>query len=121
MSLTLGNVTFDCEDTRRMAAFWAEAMGLTVNDSGNDYFQSAGAADGSGPMWFFLKVPEGKTAKNRMHLDLFADDRAAEIARVVALGATHVEDKAEYGSEWSVLRDVEGNEFCIAPRSEPGQ
>ena len=64
--------------------------------------------------FLFLAVPEPKTAKNRLHLDLETDDRAAEVARLVELGATHVADHDEWGISWSVLTDPEGNEFCIA-------
>lgn len=62
----------------------------------------------------FLAVPEPKTAKNRVHLDLECDDRRAEVARLVDLGATHVADHDEWGISWSVLLDPEGNEFCLA-------
>ena len=55
-----------------------------------------------------------KTAKNRMHVDLAAADRGAEVARLVELGATRVTDMEEWGYEWTVLQDPEGNEFCIA-------
>ena len=67
----------------------------------------------------FLKVPESKTAKNRMHLDLVVDDgvpRDEEVARLVALGATHVTDRHEWGHSWAVLNDPEGNEFCVASK-----
>jgi predicted enzyme related to lactoylglutathione lyase len=49
-----------------------------------------------------------------VHLDLGADDRAAEVERLLALGATHVHDKDEYGVRWTTLADPEGNEFCVA-------
>lgn len=62
----------------------------------------------------FIAVPEGKTVKNRMHLDLQADDRAAEVARLVELGATVVHDKDEWDTRWTTLTDPEGNEFCVA-------
>jgi len=55
-----------------------------------------------------------------MHLDLESDDRPAEIARLVALGATHVDDREEWGHQWSVLQDMEGNEFCVADRAVGG-
>ena len=66
------------------------------------------------PTWLFAKVPESKTAKNRMHVDLAAPDHEAEVARLVALGATRVADMEEWGYEWTVLQDPEGNEFCVA-------
>jgi len=115
VSLTIGNLTFDCEDPTRLAAFWAEALREKVDDGGNEFFVSIGRGrPEAGPNWFFIKVPEGKTAKNRLHLDLLADDRQAELARLVELGAKHVADKEEWGNSWSVMADVEGNEFCVA-------
>ena len=115
MTLHLGNITFDCDDPGTVAAFWSAAMGLPVDDGGSQFFASIGVGDPAvTPKWLFLGVPEGKTAKNRVHLDLGADDRAAEVARLVELGATHVADKDEWGHSWAVLCDVEGNEFCVA-------
>ena len=69
---------------------------------------------GDEPTWLFAKVPEPKTAKNRMHLDLAAPDPETEIARLVGLGATRVADTDEYGYRWTVMTDPEGNEFCVA-------
>jgi predicted enzyme related to lactoylglutathione lyase len=115
MSLTVANITFDCDDPRRVAAFWAAAMDLEADPGGNEFFVSAGVGKVEvTPNWFFIKVPEPKSVKNRVHLDLQADDVAAEVARLVSLGATHVADKAEFGHEWSVMNDVEGNEFCVS-------
>jgi predicted enzyme related to lactoylglutathione lyase len=62
----------------------------------------------------FNQVPESKTAKNRMHVDLVADDREAEVDRLVGLGAKRLADQAEFGLRWTVLADPEGNEFCVA-------
>ena len=62
----------------------------------------------------FAKVPEGKAAKNRMHVDMAAADQEAEVARLVELGATRVADMNEWGYEWTVMQDPEGNEFCVA-------
>ncbi len=66
------------------------------------------------PTWIFAKAPEPKTAKNRMHLDLTATDPEAEVARLVEMGATRVDDMEEYGYTWTVMADPEGNEFCVA-------
>ena len=62
----------------------------------------------------FVKVSEGKTAKNRIHLDVTATDLEPEIDRLVGLGAKRVKDSEEYGYTWTVMADPEGNEFCIA-------
>jgi Glyoxalase-like domain len=66
------------------------------------------------PTWMFSKVPEPKTAKNRMHLDLMSPDPEAEVVHLIELGATRVADMNEYGYEWTVMADPEGNEFCVA-------
>lgn len=114
MSLHLGNVTVDCADTRRVANFWSAALGRPLDEGGNEYFVSIGRADSSQTGWFFIKVPEGKTAKNRMHVDLRSDNRAAEVERLIGLGAQHFADHDEYGLQWTTLLDVEGNEFCVS-------
>ena len=70
--------------------------------------------DGGDPLMMFIKVPEAKTVKNRVHLDMQAADRDAEVERLVGLGATVLHDKNEYGMQWTTLADPEGNEFCVA-------
>jgi predicted enzyme related to lactoylglutathione lyase len=70
--------------------------------------------EGTTPTLMFIQVPEPKAVKNRVHLDLHADDRAAEVERLVGLGARIVHEKAEFGVEWTTLADPEGNEFCVA-------
>jgi hypothetical protein len=117
MTLHIANITFDCDQPAKVAAFWAAALDRDVDDGATDYFCSIRLPSGAAATnLLFLKVPEPKTAKNRVHLDLVADDRAAEVARLGALGATHVGDKEEWGLAWSVLHDIEGNELCIAER-----
>lgn len=119
MTLKLANVTFDCADTLALARFWSQALGLPIRDGANGYFA---ALDGgpAGPTWLFLLVPEGKTAKNRMHVDLESDDMATEVERLVGLGARPVGEKHEYGMTWTVLHDPEGNEFCVSGPHGPG-
>jgi predicted enzyme related to lactoylglutathione lyase len=117
MSLQLANITFDCDDPLATARFWSEALGRPVDPESSEYFAMVGHTDGGATSWFFAKVPEAKTAKNRCHVDLAAESReavATEIARLTALGATVIWDpKEEFGHYWATLRDPEGNEFCI--------
>lgn len=113
MTIRLGNITFDCDDVAKVSTFWSTALERSIDDRASEWFASLSGCDGE-PNWFFIRVPEHKTAKNRMHVDFAADDREAEVARLVALGATRVADKAEWGHEWTVLSDPEGNEFCVA-------
>lgn len=105
----------DADDPQRLAAFWALALGY-VKEAGFGEADNASIVDpdGRGPAIGFLKVPEGKSAKNRVHLDFRADDRNAEVERVVALGATVVDQQSVGPLQWTVLQDPEGNEFCIA-------
>jgi len=119
MSLDIAAITFDCESPSVVAAFWAAAFGRPIDPGPEEqtpFFQSIGRSDpqpGANTM-MFIKVPEAKTAKNRVHLDLQASDRAAEVERLVDLGATVLHDNDEWGTRWTTLSDPEGNEFCVA-------
>jgi len=121
MSLDIAAVTFDAENAIELARFWSAALGRDIDpgpDEQGAYFASIGRSDesaaGGRPILMFIQVPEGKTAKNRVHLDLDATDRAAEVERLVGLGATVVHDQDEWGTRWTTLADPEGNEFCVA-------
>ena len=110
--MQLANITFDADDPQRLATFWAQATGRTVARS-EPYFAML-TSNEDDVRWLFLKVAEGKRAKNRMHLDFHVPDREAEVARLVGLGATRHDTRNEFGVEWTVLTDPEGNEFCVA-------
>ena len=115
MTVRLANITFDCADAARLATFWSQALERPVDDGASEHFASIGMGrPGADPTWLFCGVPEGKTAKNRMHLDLVSEDRVVEVARLVGLGATHLTDVDEWGHQWAVLQDPEDNEFCVA-------
>ncbi len=114
MTATLANITVDCADVERVARFWAAVLDREPGDQSSAYFASLPAVRPGEPIWLFLKVPEPKTAKNRFHVDFTAPDRDAEVARLVELGATRVEEHTEYGLSWVVMSDPEGNEFCVA-------
>lgn len=116
MTLVHKAVTFDCADATVVSTFWSAVLGRPIDtepEPPSPFFTSIGLGDSSRIAYMFIQVPEGKTVKNRVHLDLDADDVAAEVARVIALGATHVHDKDEFGMHWTTLADPEGNEFCI--------
>lgn len=114
MSLTMGAVVLDCADAQRLGDFWSAVLGRPLDDDASEGFASIGVQRSNGQAWMFAKVPEAKVAKNRAHVDFTADDREAEVERLVGLGATVVGDHDEYGVQWTVLQDVEGNEFCVA-------
>jgi hypothetical protein len=110
---TIDALTFDCSDPRRMVEFWCAALGYVPGDLEED---GAYAVDPAGVGWplLFQIVPEGKSVKNRLHLDLRPEtSMAEEIERVKALGATEFRFVGEGGSFWTVMFDPEGNEFCV--------
>ena len=72
--------------------------------------------DDATPTMMFIGVPEPRTVKNRVHLDLVTSDREAEVERLVGLGATRLADHDEWGHVWTTLADPAGNEFCVAAR-----
>jgi predicted enzyme related to lactoylglutathione lyase len=116
MPLTHKAVTFDCADATVVSGFWSAVLGRPVDTTpmpASPIFASIGLGDSSRIAYMFIQVPEAKMVKNRAHLDLEADDIAAEVARVISLGATHIHDKEEFGLQWTTLADPEGNEFCI--------
>ncbi|KKD02561.1 VOC family protein [Streptomyces sp. WM6386] len=111
MSLEWEQVIVDAADAAALGRWWAEALGwVVVNDSAEE-FEIRPEQDRL-PGLLFVPVPEGKTIKNRLHLDFRPDDQAAEVARLLALGARHW-DGAQGEFPWVTLVDPEGNEFCV--------
>ncbi|HEY2240035.1 MAG TPA: VOC family protein [Streptosporangiaceae bacterium] len=111
------NITLDCADARAQASFWAAVLGWAAHEERNEpgpveYLVEPPA--GGLPRLYFTTVPEPKTSKNRLHLDLIppGDDPRQELARLSRLGATVLADQPP-GAGWLVLADPEGNEFCL--------
>ncbi|CAN5791202.1 hypothetical protein BH18ACT15_BH18ACT15_11000 [soil metagenome] len=110
-------VTVDCAAPERLATFWAEVLGYRVAFQSADEWAIEDPDDECSAL-LFVRVPDAKSGKNRIHLDLVPDDQAAEIARVKSLGARPV-DIGQQDVTWVVLADPEGNEFCIlTPRHD---
>lgn len=112
VALHLHCVTFDAADPRAQAEFWGALTGYDVEQT-NEFVAGLSGDGAAGPRFLFIRVPEGKVAKNRMHLDLGTADLDAEVDRVIALGATLVGRYDEWGVTWATFTDPEGNEFCI--------
>jgi hypothetical protein len=128
-------ITFDCADADRLAAFWATALDYVVQPPPGDFptweaFLEANRLpipergsisavvdpEGIRPRVLFLRVPEAKTVKNRVHLDVIAGDDEAKLAKVrrlVEAGGSEVRRVEESGQWWVVMHDPEGNEFCV--------
>ena len=110
MASVIKTVSFDAADARALATFWAAALGSDVDEDSTADKAFVEAAGWGGPNIWFIRVPEGKTAKNRMHFDLRAPGPvAAEVARLEELGATVVRRHEGH----TVMQDPEGNEFCV--------
>ncbi|MBV9485085.1 MAG: hypothetical protein JO246_03425 [Frankiaceae bacterium] len=133
-------ITFDCWNVHMQCAWWAERLGYDVEDhhevvqqllddgiltpelittvNGRLAFAEAAAARDparEGPRLYFQAVPEAKTAKNRLHLDVSRGEVPLDdvVADYVAAGAAFVENGEQPGHRWAVMTDPEGNEFCI--------
>jgi glyoxalase superfamily protein len=111
MSIEWEQVVVDAGDPAALGRWWLEALGWVVVNDDPDEFEIRPAADRP-PGLLFVRVPERKAVKNRLHLDFRPDDRDAEVERFVGLGAQRV-DIGQGEQSWVVLADPEGNEFCV--------
>ena len=112
MTLRVDIVTFDCGDPAALADFWSKATGGSIAAELPGFILLDAAQVGI-PHLAFQRVPEEKRTKNRVHIDFRTEDRTAEVERLVGLGASVVEEHRVPGFDWTVLRDPEGNEFCV--------
>ncbi|MEE1782498.1 VOC family protein [Streptomyces sp. SP17BM10] len=115
MASLVRHVTIDCADPFALADFWAQVLDGTVGEDDNPGDPEA-AVESAGASLLFIRVPEGKVVKNRVHLDLQPQDRSREeeVERLLALGAKLVDDRRTAdGRGWALLADPEGNEFCV--------
>jgi Glyoxalase-like domain len=113
-NVEIGTVCVDCLDPSSLATWWQRLIGgeIGVDDDGDVRLEG-----GPVPI-LFLRVPDRKATKNRLHFDLRVDDYESAIAQAIDLGATPADD-IFVGDRWRVFRDLEGNEFCIIrPKSD---
>ena len=118
MTSRFATLALDAVDPPAVAAFWCQVLGWQVVEEGPEGISIA-APGGTGPSIDVLQVPEAKTVKNRLHLDLRADGTttAQELERLLALGARHAHVGQGPDVSWVVLADPEGNEFCLLSRT----
>jgi hypothetical protein len=133
-------VAMDCADPHAQCDFWAAALGYDVEPTDEAFIRrmveeghakeeqtlvvkgelrwADGAAavdpEGKRPRMYFQRVPEGKTVKNRVHLDLRMKDKPAEVERLQGLGATYLYEESQGPHSWITMADPEGNEFCVS-------
>ncbi len=135
MTSRMTEISIDCADPDRLAAFWCAVLGYDVihHEDGLVEIGPAGRSDDElldavrrgpvPPTIFLCRVPEAKAVKNRLHFDVSPTDvpQAEEVARIKGLGATDA-DIGQAGTEsWVVLADPEGNEFCVLRSLAPGE
>jgi predicted enzyme related to lactoylglutathione lyase len=120
MTLSLQCITVDAHNPRLLAEFWAEALGWSIGEDGDDIGwwierETDDSKTTGFPDILFLKVADSKVLKNRLHLDLRPDDQAIEVARLEKLGARKIEigQSNDPDTTWVVMADPEGNEFCV--------
>ncbi|HEX2133396.1 MAG TPA: VOC family protein [Actinophytocola sp.] len=118
MTSRLRHITVDTAPPNEpydLCEFWGKVLGLPIDpiDGPGDDEVALDVPEGH-PTLLFVRVPEAKTAKNRIHLDLEPSlPRDEEVARLLELGATLVDDRRDGGRGWAVLADPAGNEFCV--------
>ncbi|MFE3515966.1 VOC family protein [Streptomyces sp. NPDC059166] len=123
MTSRFTELTVDCRDPERLAAFWCEVLGFEVIERSEGQVEIGSwvptveevRARQMPPTLVFIRVPEGKAVKNRLHLDVSPIDAGTEeeVARLVALGATRADVGQGPGRSWVVMADPEGNEFDV--------
>jgi predicted enzyme related to lactoylglutathione lyase len=118
-NLRIQCITVDAHDLKKVSTFWAAALDweITFEDENEISLELLDGSPEVGriPDILFIKVPDDKVVKNRLHLDLRPHDQAAEVARLESLGAKKIEiGQSDYdGTTWVVMADPEGNEFCV--------
>ncbi|MFJ8665896.1 VOC family protein [Streptomyces sp. NPDC093600] len=115
MASLVRHVTIDSSDAYALATFWAAALDSRLSDDDRPGDEEA-LVQAPGAALLFVTVPEKKSVKNRVHLDLQPQDRTRdeEVERLLRLGATLVDDRRNTdGTGWATLADPEGNEFCV--------
>ena len=115
MTATIHHITLDCDQPDKVAAFWSDVTGRPLDEEAEPGATEAVISLPDGPILVFVKVPEHKAVKNRMHLCLRADStRDLEVDRLLGLGASVLDDRRKPdGKGWVVMADPEGNEFCV--------
>lgn len=112
--LTIGSIVIRVDDLERQKAFWTAALGYIAREGDDDTFALLRPPDGIGPNVSLDRVRSTVQVPPRIHLDLYAADQAAEVARLIGLGASEVHwDKRPADADYVILADPEGNRFCV--------
>jgi predicted enzyme related to lactoylglutathione lyase len=118
MATALLAIVVDCRDSFSQANYWATALGHQISERNPDEYEVSDPSSSGTPL-YFMNVPEAKTVKNRLHIDITSDGSIEdEVARLVAGGGTFLEMRRDPATlanpdTWAVMQDPEGNEFCV--------
>ena len=113
-TLSIGSIVIRVDDLERQRAFWTAALDYVPREGDDDSFALLRPRTGSGPNVSLDRVRSSLPIPPRIHLDLYADDQPAELARLIGLGATEVHwDKRPADADYVILADPEGNRFCV--------
>lgn len=113
MALSLGSITIDSTNPERLAQWWAEQLGLSISGNFGDEFYFINVPD-RGIALSVQQEAEPTPGKNRIHIDFRAADPCAEAARLIAAGATEVDEHRMGALHWHTLADPDGNRFCVS-------
>jgi predicted enzyme related to lactoylglutathione lyase len=112
--IRVGSIVIRVDDLQRQVEFWMAALDYVAREDDSDDFKLLRPRNGVGPNVSLDKVHSNLQIPPRIHLDLYADDQAAEVTRLKALGATDVHwDKKPPDADYVILADPEGNRFCV--------
>jgi ketosteroid isomerase-like protein len=114
--LEIGSVVIACHEFDRMLTFWSEALHYVPRDPPSGGWCVLRDPDGRRPNLSLNGVPTKRSARSRLHLDLYTDDRESEVERLIALGATRYPWRYPEGADFVVLEDPEGNLFCVVQK-----
>ena len=117
--IRVGSIVIRVDDLERQKAFWTAALDYVPREGDADDFALLRPRDGVGPNVSLDRMRSTVQVPPRIHLDLYADDQAAEVRRLIALGATQIHwDKRPPDADYVILADPEGNRFCVVDASE---
>jgi hypothetical protein len=118
--IRVGSIVIRVDDLLRQTEFWAAALDYVPREGPSDDFVLMRPRDGIGPNLSLDKVRSTVQIPPRIHLDLYAEDQAGEVQRLLALGATEVHwDKRPPDADYVIMADPEGNRFCVVDVSQP--
>jgi catechol 2,3-dioxygenase-like lactoylglutathione lyase family enzyme len=118
--VTIGSIVIRVDDLKRQTEFWSAALGYVPREENSDDFVLMRPRSGIGPNVSLDRVRSALQIPPRVHLDLYTDDQAGEVRRLIGLGATEVHwDRRPPDADYVILADPEGNRFCVVDTSRP--